>query len=293
MNIDEIVESSKNNNEKRQFNKEDWAKKKSEERQEVYSLIDTTIKDIINDSNKFKDYLNIQSHFDKYSVANGILIYSQNPNATQLREYSEWKTIPNFSLNGKQEGIKLLRMGEPYTKSDGTQYSPFVVYKMYDISQTNLPKRDTYTKKLEDKVLLKAFIHDNPVDIKVEDELSSGKCAEWNNEENILYIQRGAEPKDLFQGISREVSKAELESDNPSVDNFKAKCVSYMLCKKYGVDVSNYNFNDIPDNYKSMTPKDIRKELGNIKDSFENYNSRINQFMESISKQPKNKDYER
>lgn len=292
MNIDEIVASSKTNNVKKEFNKEEWAKKKNEERNEVYSLIDKTALEIMQDSNKFKDYLDIQTHFDKYSVANGLLIYAQKPEATQLREYSEWKTIPNFSLNGKQDGISLLKMGEPYTKSDGTQFSPFVVYKMYDISQTNLPKRENYSKRLDDRVLLKAFIHDNPVDIKVEDVLASGECAEWNSEENLLYIQRGAEPNELYQGIAREVAKAELESDNPTIDNFKAKCASYMICKKQGLDVSNYNFNDIPDSFKDLSSKEIRKELGDIKGSFEDFNSRINQFMESISKQ-KNKDYER
>lgn len=293
MNIDEIVASSKTENVKREFNKDEWIKQKNEERNEVYSLIDKTAQEIIQDSNKFKDYLDIQSHFDKYSVANGLLIYAQMPNATQLREYSEWKAIPNFRFNGKQEGISLLKMGEPYTKNDGTQFTPFVVYKMFDISQTNLPKRENYVNRLDDKVLLKAFIHDNPVDIKVEDVLSSGECVEWNSEENILYIQRGAEPNQLYQGIAREVSKAEMESDNKTLDNFKAKCASYMICKKQGLDVSNYNFNDIPESFKNLSSKDIRKELGDIKGSVEDFNNRINQFMESISKQTKNKDYER
>lgn len=293
MNIDEIVASSKTNNSKKEFNKDEWAKMKNDERNEVYSLIDKTALEIMQDDNKFKDYLDIQSHFDKYSVANGLLIYAQMPNATQLREYSEWKAIPNFQFNGKQEGIKLLKMWEPYTKSDGTQFSPFVVYKMYDISQTNLPKREINSKRLDDRVLLKAFIHDNPVDIKVEDVLSSGECVEWNSEENLLYIQRGAEPNDLYQGIAREVARAELESDNPTIDNFKAKCASYMICKKQGLDVSNYSFNDIPESYKNLSSKEIRKELGDIKNSVEDFNNRINQFMESISKQSKNKDYER
>lgn len=293
MNIDEIVASSKTENVKREFNKDEWIKKKNEERNEVYSLIDKTAQEIIQDSNKFKDYLDIQSHFDKYSVANGLLIYAQMPNATQLREYSEWKAIPNFRFNGKQEGISLLKMGEPYTKNDGTQFTPFVVYKMFDISQTNLTKRENYVNRLDDKVLLKAFIHDNPVDIKVEDVLSSGECVEWNSEENILYIQRGAEPNQLYQGIAREVSKAEMESDNKTLDNFKAKCASYMICKKQGLDVSNYYFNDIPESFKNLSSKDIRKELGDIKGSVEDFNNRINQFMESISKQTKNKDYER
>ena len=55
--IDEIVAESKTNNSKKEFNKEEWAKKKTEERNEVYSLIDKTALEVIKDKDKFKDYL--------------------------------------------------------------------------------------------------------------------------------------------------------------------------------------------------------------------------------------------
>ena len=45
--------------------------------------------------------------------------------------------------------------------------------------------------------------------------------------------------------------------------------------------------------FKNLSSKEIRKELGEIKESVEEFNNRINQFMESISKHSKNKDYER
>ena len=66
-----------------------------------------------------------------------------------------------------------------------------------------------------------------------------------------------------------------------------------MICKKQDIDVSNYDFNDIPESFKNLSSKEIRKELGEIKESVEEFNNRINQFMESISKHSKNKDYER
>ncbi len=45
--------------------------------------------------------------------------------------------------------------------------------------------------------------------------------------------------------------------------------------------------------FKNLSSKEIRKELGEIKESVEEINNRVNQFMESISKHSKNKDYER
>ena len=36
----------------------------------------------------FRQYLNAQCRFDRYSVANAILVSAQMPEATQLKEYS-------------------------------------------------------------------------------------------------------------------------------------------------------------------------------------------------------------
>lgn len=39
----------------------------------------------------FRQYLDVQGRFDRYSVANAILVSAQMPEATQLKEYSKWK----------------------------------------------------------------------------------------------------------------------------------------------------------------------------------------------------------
>ncbi len=287
MNIDEILETDfQENNFQKDFNKEKWIKEKNGERNKVYSLIDKTSLKIVQDSEMFKGYLNIQSRFDKYSVANGLLIYAQMPSATQLREYSEWKAIPNLFFNDNKNSILLL-------KKDRKNTMQFVVYKMFDISQTNMPQKQTHSKVLDDRILLKAFIHENPTEIKVVDELTSGLFVELNDDDNILYIQRGADPREIYQGIVREISKVSFETDDPSIASFKAKCTSYIVCKKYGIDVTNYSFNDIPKEFKNLSSREIRKELEEVKDATEEFNSRINSSLESAFKHLKNKSYER
>lgn len=291
-NLDDIVKSSKYSNTK-PFNKEEWKQKKQEELKKAYSLIDKTAEDIINDNSKFQKYLDIQSHFDKYSVGNALLITAQYPEATQLKEYSEWEKVDkDFSVKKGNTALALLKPGNAYTKADGTQMTPYIVYKVFDIAQTTIKKIEV-NKSIDEKLLIKSFIHDCPVDIKVVDELESSKCAEFKNEESILYIKRGSETKSLLQDIVSEITKSELSSDNKDIDKFKAKCVSYMVCKKYGIDVSNFDFKDIPDSYKNMETKDLRNELCSIKNSVDDFNNRINDSLESTSKKPKNKDYER
>ena len=55
---------------------------------------------------------------------------------------------------------------------------------MLDISQTSA-KPVTKTNSYDDKTMLKAFLHESPVDIKAVDDLPNGKGAEWNKEDNV------------------------------------------------------------------------------------------------------------
>lgn len=71
----------------RPFNKEEWAAQKQEQRKAAYELIDTTCEKMMADGVAFQQYLDVQGHFDRYSVNNAILVSAQMPEATQLKDY--------------------------------------------------------------------------------------------------------------------------------------------------------------------------------------------------------------
>ena len=75
-NFDDIFEgqSSGYRREDKTFDKEAWAAKKQAERKDVYALADSTAEAIKGDGNKFRDYLDVQSRFDRYSATNALLI---------------------------------------------------------------------------------------------------------------------------------------------------------------------------------------------------------------------------
>jgi hypothetical protein len=58
---------------------------------------------------------------------------------------------------------------------------------------------------------------------------------------------------------------------------FTAYCVSYMLCKKYGIDVSNYDFNRLPERFNGLDAQEARAELSKIR-------SVSNALIENINK---------
>lgn len=62
-----------------------------------------------------------------------------------------------------------------------------------------------------------------------------------------------------------------------------------MLCKKYGIDVSNYNVTDIPFEFKEMSAKEIREELEPIHDAMENIGGRTSNSIELFAKQNRDK----
>ena len=77
--FEEILANANGNNatqEKKPFDKSAWIEKKQQERQEVYDLMDKTADEVKTDINKYKQYLDVQGRFDKYSVGNALICFS-------------------------------------------------------------------------------------------------------------------------------------------------------------------------------------------------------------------------
>ncbi len=291
-NIDEIVSKQTNN---KTFDKNAWKEKKAKERNEAYELIEQTSKEIVQDSNKFKSYIDIQSRFDKYSVCNALLIVAQKPNATIIKDFENWKKEigDSFRINNKEKGIIILEPGEPYIKEDGTQAQSFNTKSVFDISQTNV-KENNKVNNYDETILLRALLKDSPVDMKVVDSLDNGKLADWNKTDNTIYICRDSDTTSLFNAISKELAKTYFNEGNSiELNEFKANCVSYMIGKKYGINVDSINIGDVPSVLKEKDSRNIRNELSSIRDTIEEMNNRMSLYFESISKTQKNKDMER
>lgn len=278
---------------KKPFDKSAWIEKKQQERQEVYDLMDKTADEVKVDVDKYKQYLDVQGRFDKYSVGNALVISASLPSATQLKEFDDWKEVGAFIKKG-ENGIKILEPGDPYTRADGSSGISYNVKKMFDISQTTSnqkPKSISY----DDRVKLTALLKDCPVDIKAVDDIpNSNNVVEWNKEDNALYVKRGGETTEIFKQLAKELTRVGLEeTGNSELDNFKCVSTSYMLCKKYGIDVSNLNINSIPEAFKNMSASEVRNELTSMRSAMEDINTRMSAYFETLSKAQKNKEHER
>ena len=274
------------------IDKETWARERQKERKEAFLLIDTMAMKITKNEEDLKKYLGVQSCFDKYSVGNALLITAQRPTAVQLKESDKWREIEGFVKEQEQEnGIIILEPVE-YINGVGEKATTYQPKKVFDISQTNIAHKERKSD-YDDKVILKALTYKCYDKIEVVDELRNGIGAEWDKENNVLYIAKGIESPKIFHEIAREIARINF-ADMPKseLEEFKCNSVSYMVCKKLGIDVSEYKL-DLPKRLSDMDAKSIRNELTTIHVAMEDVDLHVRKYFEDLSKVKRNKEQER
>ena len=277
------------------FDKEAWAAKKQEERKELYALADSTAAEISGDGEKYQKYLDVQSRFSRYTPTNALLILAQMPEATQLKDFNGWKEA-GASVQRKPKSVKILEPGKEYDREDGTRGTSFEVKRVYDASQTRGRVRSAPAVKLDDRVLLKALIHRTPVPIQTVDSLPNNMGALYDHNQQVIFVCRGMGAEDIFRSVSKELAHAEIagmsENYNRNDAAFKAYSASYLLCKRYGVDVSDYNFSRLPTSFRESNPQQVRETLTEIRDTANQISTRMYRALEQ-NRAPKAKEQER
>lgn len=265
------------------FDKEAWAQKKQEQREQVYTMIDETAIAISQDGAKFQGYLDVQSRFDRYSVSNALLILAQKPNATRIADFDTWKEQGAY-IRKKESGFYILEPGEEYQREDGTTGISYNPKKMFDITQTgNSRKRETPSYP-DERTRLKALMDHAPVPIRISETLPSGVNALYQSDKREIQIRRGMDAGSIFCALSQELAHAEMDKGDGSYTRaehgFHAYCASYMLCKQYGVETGGfYHFEGAPQELSALEPQEIRAELSAIREASGEISSRMNRML--------------
>lgn len=285
-----ISNNNKGNNDNKNYNN-NWQVKQNKLRQDAYDTMEKMSLVVREDSEKFKQYLDIQSRFEKYSVGNCLLVLAKQPNAMQFKDRKSWKE-KGIELISNPKGIIILEPSRSET-NNRVYYNP---KEVFDITQTNAPKQDKVVN-YSDRELLQAFLNNCIIPRKAVDELPTSKLqgAEYNKDDNILYVCRGMDREKLFQTLSQELANIEMKYDEDgNFKSFKSYCISYMLCQRYGVDVSNYDISELPEEIMSKANgKEVRAELDKIRVDFEKINSRVAEYFENSTREKKTKAPER
>lgn len=265
--------------ERPQLSPEEYVAKKKAEKDAVYQMIDDTATEIVNAPEKFRGYLDTQARMDRYSAANALLIYKQQPQATQLKEFRDWQE-DGVKVS---KGAKSLSILEPveYAKKDGSTGIAYNVKKVFDVSQTNGRRPAAPTLDRDPRKLVAIMLDTAPIDVATVEELPSPNMgAFYRNEDQTLYVKRDiGDSVALCQCVAQELGHAQLamscEAYSRREMGFSAVCVGYMLCRKFGVDTRSFAIENIPDGLKNKEPKGIRAELSKTRSAMNEIGSRV------------------
>ena len=276
----------------RPFNKEEWATQKQEQRKAAYELIDTTCEKMMADGGAFQQYLDVQGHFDRYSVNNAILVSAQMPEATQLKDYGSWKQSRAYMDKDAQK-ITILEPGKEYEREDGSKAVGYNAKIVYDISQTSAKDRQQPQEAKTMRELVSAMIDASPVSFVPVDDLELP--AFYDSAQQTIFIKTGLNEEQLFVSMAKEVSAAVFDfkhKESRDVSEFKSFCVAYMVSSRYGVDTKGFNFDKLPKEFAGMETQEFKGQLGSMRDVLGEIQSDMYKSLEK-NKPPKSKEQER
>ncbi|WP_317609336.1 PBECR4 domain-containing protein [Streptococcus canis] len=228
------------------------------------------IKDYLN-SDKYKDYLTKMSQLNNYSSRNLRLILAQNPEASQVASFKQWKeTFGRYVKKGEQS----LRIFAPMTKVKKDENNQPILDKngkpetvtffglvpVFDVSQTDgkeMPKAASEVKEQLTDLdyanlyrALMAIAKENDVSVRF-DEMEGNKKGRYNvTEHQIVLRSNGMNKSQLIKTFIHETAHSELHhANNPqqeqltrSTAELQAESVAYVVSSYYGIDTSDYSF---------------------------------------------------
>ena len=274
------------------FDKEQWAAQKQAQRKEAYELIDNTCSEMMISGDSFRQYLDVQGRFDRYSVNNAILVSAQMPEATQLKEKAAWKQSRVY-VNKDAQKVVILEPSKEYTRGDGSKAVGYNAKEVYDISETSAKDRQEAQEKKSMRELVSALIDASPVPFVPVADLEMP--AYYDSEQQSIFIRTGLNEEQLFVSMAKEVSAAVFDfkhNESREASEFKSYCVAYMVSSRYGVDTRGFNFSRLPKELAETDTQAFKGELGSMRDVLGEIQSEMYKSMEK-NKPAKSKEQER
>ena len=269
-------------------NKEAFVEESKKNRAKCYELAEQMLSEIQTYGRRFQMYLDVQSQFERYTPNNVLLIMAQKSDAKRLGDYNYWKE-QGVSVKRTEYDfpILILEPGKEYQREDGSKGTYYNAKKIYDISQTTMKEPVEKQESMDERILVRALVNHPPVSIvsREPDSMPDGQAAFFSPKDGCIYVKKGMDVNAIFKNLIPELVYAERADGDKNYDciedAFHAKCVSYMLCRKYGIDTKDFDFQHAPEFFKDKEPREMKKELSRIKDSMGNISSRMAKVLEA------------
>lgn len=260
------------------LSKEEFAKQMKERRTQLYDMANQQTKEVTSSPEKYQQFLDLLSRLD-YTVTNTLLVMAQKPQAVMLKDSLHWRENKLYIKKG-EKGIQILEPTGEYQRNDGTFATNYNPKYVFDASQINT-KEILYTEpQMDIESVITGLTYDSPVSLQQLDNFEGGESVFYSHDSNCIFYAKDLSPQQLIQGLAREYCYVEFDrqySDySRDAHQFFVESSAYILCKKYGIPVEDTRFtNHVTSYFAGMESKDIKDELGYIKNLCEDVSERI------------------
>lgn len=252
---------------KKNYNKQEYKEKKEEEIKAIVGSIEDGIKQFQN-SDFFKNYLEVMSKFHKYSFSNSLLIAMQKPHATLVAGFNTWKnqgrtvnkgekaiTILAPCIYKQKEKVEVLNPETNKKETREVEHIKRIGFKkvsVFDISQTQGKEIPRLTHELKGDVkeldIIKEAVEEI-TGIKIEYEaIRGGAKGYFSPVDNRIAIKEGMEGLQQAKTILHEGVHAVLHCNlkKDGIDRHRAEteaeATAFTICSRLGLDTSQYSF---------------------------------------------------
>jgi hypothetical protein len=211
-------------------------------------------------SEKWTQYLDVQSKFYRYSPNNVMLILLQNPYATRVAGYRAWQAL-DHQVMAKESALRILapmtyKRDDALDGEKAREIRGFKLVPVFDISQTEGPDLPDIVSKLEglapDGVFVKLTEFAQGIGFRVErpESLDSGANGDTSHSEGRIRVVSSNSEAQQAKTLAHEIGHALLHDPVVEVTKelarglkeLEAESAAYVICTALGMDTSDYSF---------------------------------------------------
>ena len=252
---------------------EDWKAKKTAEREELSQLSDDVVMRVTSEPDAYLHYLDTQAINPHYSAANVMLAMAQNPDITYINSLDNWGKLGR-SVNAKENGLKI-RVSDPYVK-DGRQYHGYKIGRVFDVTQTHGKAMPAPQMLRDDTPEMEAALSRllDSAGVPVVTDAAMYQDAFYDPKTQRITVSTRLTDSKTFAALSREIVHAGIHDrgrypyysrEDCAMD---AECVSYMLCRNFGVDTPQPNVSRVGQVFDGMEAQDRRSAADSLQKIF-------------------------
>ncbi len=252
---------------------EDWKAAKAAEREELSQLSDDAVMRVTSEPDAYLHYLDTQAINPHYSAANVMLAMAQDANITYINSLDNWGKLGR-SVNAKENGLKI-RVSDPYVK-DGRQYHGYKIGRVFDVTQTHgkaMPAPQMLRDNTPEMEAALSRLLDSS-GVPVVTDAAMYQDAFYDPKTQRITVSTRLSDSKTFAALSREIVHAGIHDrgrypyysrEDCAMD---AECVSYMLCRNFGIDVPQPNVSRVGQVFDGMEVRDRRNMLNSLQKIF-------------------------